>query len=459
MPFERKRYIHFFCSIYSFRKRFDLLNSKALTKIQAVLLVAVIAVALVATAAYVLLSEEDQITETIKIGICADLDSTGGSAIKQGAMLAAEQVNAEKGVLGRNFEIVAQDDDSETSVDITVATNALARLITVDEADFVITHSIGEVRFNYLEIASEHEKILFTVNDLTEDLTQDVLDNYDRYKYFFRAGWGNETAATMGMAESIAVCRNYTGFNKIAFIYPYGFEVLVSPVIDVLDECGFDVVLTQSFSWGTIDFSSYFAKAEAAGAEILYPMIFDSAGISFVKEYCDRQSPMVMWGKVEIAESSDFWQLTEGKCEHISTGGYPVVAGYPLTTKTMPTREAYFERWGEEISSLAAATYDVVSFILADAIERAGTIDTDAVIEALEETDVETSSAQRFVFTSSHDIMVGEAAPNRPDENYMLVCVFQWQNGEMVPVYPVEIGEEVGATYTFPPWDGPWNKE
>ena len=44
-----------------------------------------------------------------------------------------------------------------------------------------------------------------------------------------------------------------------------------------------------------------------------------------------------------------------------------------------------------------------------------------------------------------------------PDEEYMLVLLFQWQNGEMLPVYPKQVMEEVGATLTFPDWPGPWD--
>jgi hypothetical protein len=50
--------------------------------------------------------------------------------------------------------------------------------------------------------------------------------------------------------------------------------------------------------------------------------------------------------------------------------------------------------------------YDILRFILPDAIERAGIIETDAVIEALEQTSIETSQARNFVFTESHDAMM-----------------------------------------------------
>jgi hypothetical protein len=164
-----------------------------------------------------------------------------------------------------------------------------------------------------------------------------------------------------------------------------------------------------------------------------------------------------MWGHVDLGSTNDFWEITEGKCEHTTNNGYPVVTGFPLTSKTVPTRDSYIERWGEEINNHAAGAYDAVRFILPDAIEWAGTIDADAVIEALEETDVETSLCGRFVFTRSHDIMVGKEGPNRLSEDYFFVGMFQWQNGVQVPVYPEEIMKEVSATYTFPDWPGPWD--
>jgi branched-chain amino acid transport system substrate-binding protein len=433
-----------------------LLDSTALTKIQTIILIAIIVVAAVGGGvAYVLLSGEQPYYETIKIGIIADIDNIGGKAVLQGAKLAAEQVNAEGGVLGKNFEIVAEDDDGESGdMDLAVATNAITRLITVDKADFIVSTYLG---MHYREIAFEHKKILFTIYDPTEELTQGVLDNYDRYKYYFRTGAGNETAAVEGVTESMVVCREFTGFNKIAFIYWSGMEEFVSYVTDVLEKQGFDVVLSESVAFDTIDYSGCFARAEEAGAEILYPLIYSSGGIPFVKEYSDRQSPMVMWGDIGIGSRNNFLEITEGKCEYTTNNGYPVVVGYPLTSKTVATKDAYEERWGEEISGNAAAAYDTIRFILADAINRAGTIETEAVIEALEETDIETSLCRRFVFTSSHDIMIGREGPNRLGEDYFFVAMFQWQDGVQVPVYPIELMEEAGASFIFPDWSGPWD--
>jgi hypothetical protein len=88
------------------------------------------------------------------------------------------------GVLGRNLTIVEEDDDSENpNVDVNFASSAFTRLMIVGEADFIISHMLGLV---YREIASDHRKILFSISDVADELTQGVLDDYVRYKYYFR---------------------------------------------------------------------------------------------------------------------------------------------------------------------------------------------------------------------------------------------------------------------------------
>ncbi|MEJ2241666.1 MAG: hypothetical protein P8Y18_05950, partial [Candidatus Bathyarchaeota archaeon] len=150
------------------------------------------------------------------------------------------------------------------------------------------------------------------------------------------------------------------------------------------------------------------------------------------------------------------WEYTDGKCNNMDFAEYPTTTGYPFTSKTVQTKDAYMNRWGEPITLGASTTYDIIRFILADAIERAGTIETDAVVKALEETSVETSNARNFVFTPSHALMMGTDA-NDPDADYSIVLGFQWQEGVQVPVDPRKIMEEANATITFPDWQGPWD--
>jgi len=428
-----------------------LLDSKALTKIQSIILLAIIVIAAVVT--YVLVTGEDQSSETIKIGICADLDMSRGREMLNGAKLAAEEINAEGGVLGRKIEIFAEDSDIESGqLDIEKATLALTRLITQDNVDFVI---VGGGEDFVIDTAVEHKKIVFGALSPSDSLTQKVADNYDRYKYFFRLAVNQTTFSTL-LVDSLCFLREISGFNKIAYVgldFPQVRGMTENLDYYLPEVYDFELVYRGLYPADTMDFSSYFASAEAAGAEIMVPLMVNQEGFLFVKEWYDRQSPMVVWGMNVFASLDSGWNATEGKVQH--TTGFASSAlqlGYPATTKTLVTQKALFDRWGTLPTLQAVATYDCIRFLLYDALKRAQTTETEAVIKALEECNVENSFETDFRFTSSHDHYFSSASTTA------ITMMFQWQeNGTKAIVYPKNIMEETGATYTYPPWSGPWN--
>ena len=334
-------------------------------------------------------------------------------------------------------------------------------MITVDKIDYIVTANGAHILL-FQDIAVEHRKVLLSVWASGNETNQRVLDNYDRYKYFFRIWAPNSTSVRQHIVDSLVALKNYTSFTKVAFLIQdsTSFKETVSALSATLTQYGFDIAYTGTVLFSTTDFTSQFAAIEASGAEILVPIMVTQAGTFFVEEWCERQSPFVIWGILPMAQRSDSWNMTEGKCEYVSSNGLPVVAGYPFTNKSLSTRTAFTQRWGEPPSDIAAAAYDAVRFILPDAIKRAGTTETEFVVEALETTDVETSMARHFAFTTSHDIMMTLADPNNPtalNEGHVMYMTFQWQNGIQVPVYPKEIMEDAGATYKYPPWFGAWS--
>jgi branched-chain amino acid transport system substrate-binding protein len=266
----------------------------------------------------------------------------------------------------------------------------------------------------------------------------------------------NQTTFSTSLVDSLCVLRENSGFNKVAYV---GLDFLqIRGIAENLDYYlpeiyNFELVYRGLYPGNTIDFSSYFAAAEAAGAEIIIPLMVNQEGFNFVKEWYDRQSPMVVWGINAFTSLDSGWNATEGKVQH--TTGFASSAlqlGYPATTKTLATQKALFDRWGTLPTLQGVSTYDTVRYIIPDAIERAGTIETEAIIGALEETDIETSFETNFRFTSSHDHYFSSASTTA------ITMMFQWQeNGTKAIVYPKTIMEETGATYTFPDWAGPWD--
>jgi len=432
-------------------------DSKAITKIQGIILVTTIVVASIAgAAASNLLSGPTQL-ETIKIGVLASLGTPGGKAALQGATLAAEQINDQGGILGKQVEVVGEDTQLDKEIDLTKVNNALLKLISVHKVDFVLAAMGSEAALMCQDISSEHEKIMLGIWSPEDVLTERLLDNYDKYKYFFRVAPVNQTIMFQGLPFCTAGLREYTGFNKVGYL---GTDLLWNKGIrDGLDYVlpeiyGFELVYRGTFPTGTKDFTSYFSAAESAGVEILITLIATQYGTPVVIEWHDRQSPMVLWGINNVALSSDFWEATGGKCEYASFVGSLPPEDFPITNETLPYSEAYRERWEDDpFIGEAIAAFNAVRFILCDALIRAKTTETDAVIKALEETSIATVSTPNLRFTSNHDILVTKLWDPETGNN----AVIQWQNGELVPVYPPEFMEEVGASYLYPDWPGPWD--
>jgi branched-chain amino acid transport system substrate-binding protein len=83
-------------------------------------------------------------------------------------------------------------------------------------------------------------------------------------------------------------------------------------------------------------------------------------------------------------------------------------------------------------------------YVLKDAIERAGTLDTDAIIKALEETDL-MGVYGRIKFDPATHQVVHSMDPNEGAVGTMI----QWQAGDRVTIFPpaAAVGE-----LQLPPW-------
>jgi branched-chain amino acid transport system substrate-binding protein len=122
-----------------------------------------------------------------------------------------------------------------------------------------------------------------------------------------------------------------------------------------------------------------------------------------------------------------------------------------ITDKTIDFFDTFVERF-EESPIYTAGTYEAL-YILKDAIERANSLVSDAVVTALEATDL-SGPAGTMVFMGTdkvtpHDVTWGPG--------YVTGIGVQWQYGELVCVWPNPIQAlgvvyEGTVEYTLPPW-------
>jgi branched-chain amino acid transport system substrate-binding protein len=410
------------------------------------------------------LTSTPQPKDPIRIGVCADLDASSGPQLLKGATLAVEQINDAGGLLGRNLTIVSEDDDGETGGDIAIAQNALTKLITVDKAEYVIAGGGLNAMTYEDKCCKELKKILFTIGTPMVDLTQRVVDDYATYKYYFRAGYlPNSTALNMAYVQNLVAMKNNTGFTKIGYLLmdiDTSREITIPYFDSQLPKLGFQIVYRALFPGNTVDFTSYFAQAEAAKTQILFVILPNiPKSVTLVDEWYERQSPLLLCGDIYGIPDTSFWNMTSGKAEFALSRTSAATLGYPVTSKTIPTRDAFQQRWGIPVKAGGACAYDIVKFILSEAIKRAGTTETEAVIKELEKTNTDTSNARGFQFTSSHDIYIDIDGMTNPTQSNIMFIEIQWQNGTQVPVFPESLRIDAGASYKYPLWPGPWSQK
>ena len=162
-----------------------------------------------------------------------------------------------------------------------------------------------------------------------------------------------------------------------------------------------------------------------ANAQIIFTLFAADAGLPFARQWADRQIPALITGYTVMAQSDRFWEQTEGRAQGFMTWKHGVRA--PIGPKTIAYWDSFTKKYGHVPAAYTNfATYDGV-YILADAIKRAGSLDSDALVKALEATDFVGVSG-RIKFLKRHD---PEAGPDFVPFTYV-----QWRNGEMVTVWP-----------------------
>ena len=145
------------------------------------------------------------------------------------------------------------------------------------------------------------------------------------------------------------------------------------------------------------------------------------------------------------AQKDGFLAATQGK------GNYAVsistfIRDVAYNELTLPFIEKYISRFGE-LPTYTAVTYDAVKSTLGEAIEEAGTMDTEKLIPIIEKAERIGVAAPKSKFDKNHDLVF---APG-----YATGITFQWQDGKMKGWWPngwEGVTYKGMVPYKIPPW-------
>ena len=373
---------------------------------------------------------------------------------ERGIRLAVEEINAAGGVkvggVKRPFKVEVMDTrDLEPGVPVSEALLVVEKLILEKGADFLLGGPVrSEAALAAMPLLSKYKKIsIVSTGVLSPKYSAMVAKNYDKYKYCFRihgeAKW---------LVGEILACfkelKQKYGLNKILVMvqdvaHARGAGKVISKVAA---KKGFDVLGMEVFPTGTSDFSMGLLKAKRGGAQILNIwMDMPESSILLKQWYQMRIKALPFGSTLAAAEQPGFWKATEGKgeytlCNVVNAGNAPSEA----TPWTMKFYRAYTKRWGVEPEGLGSSSSYMAVYVLKDAIERAGTLDSDAIVKALEQTDMMGVYGRIKFNPKSHQVI-----PALDPEKGAVGSVIQWQAGKRIVVYPKSIAT---GEIKLPPW-------
>ena len=371
-----------------------------------------------------------QTADTIKIGVIAEAQAVAGSSIPQAAQLAADEINAAGGVNGRKIEIISYDNHSSAAESV----RAFQRAATEDHVNAVIASYISEVVLALEPWTGRLKTVMVTPGAASDVITQNIAKDYDNLKYTFHGYLTSTSLAdqTCAAAKDLLVDDLHMKTAAVMSEDAAWTTPLDAEYLNCLPKIGLKVVDHIRFSPDTTDFTPIFNKIEGEKPDVMITGI-SHVGVQPTVQWKQQEVPIPMFGISSQATNSSFWNDTNGATEGVL---YQAVSGpgVAVTPKTLPFVAAFNKRFGNNPSYCGYTAYDEVYYI-ADAIKRAGSVDPDKLVTAMEQTD--------FVGTIGRVQFKGKDTPNphalKIGPETISGLMLQWQNGKQVNLWPAKV--------------------
>jgi branched-chain amino acid transport system substrate-binding protein len=364
--------------------------------------------------------------EPINIGIIAEQGTLVGDSIVNGAKLAAEQINAKGGIDGRPIKLFIYDDHMKA----TDAVQAFQKAVYDHHVVAVVGSWISEVALALEPWAARLHTIYITTGAAQPQITQLVHNDYNTYKYVFQLKYNAIEMAQMicdfirdDLVKQYGYKTAYVASENAAWTEPLGAEYL-----KCLPKSGIKVVGHMRFASNTTDFTPILTEIKSKNPDLLVTG-WAHTGLQQTVKWHEARYPFLIVGVNAQASTSDFWKKSNGATEGVisQAEGSPS----PITPKTIPFVKEYEKVYGITPAYGGYTTYDAI-YVLANAIQRAKTTNTDALINALE--------ATNYVGVIGHIEFYGKDSQFthgiKYGKGFATGVILQWQNGKLETVWP-----------------------
>ena len=337
--------------------------------------------------------------------------------------LATEEINAQGGVTvgkeKRPFKIEIMDTrDLEPGVPTSDALLVVEKLILEKNADFIVGGPVrSEAALAAMDLLSKYKKVsILSTGVLTPAYHRRVEAEYDKFKYCFRI---SGEVAWMVVGEFIPCLMEIKAKHNLNRLF-----IMIQDVAharaggDLVEkfskEKGWEVLGKEVFPTGTTDFSVGLMKAKKDNAQVILIWMDMPETSILLKQWYEMKVPALPYGTIiSAAEEPGFWKATDGKGEFAMASVVNAGNAHSNATPwTMKFVEAYKKRWKTEPEGYGTSSSYMAVYTLKDAIERAGTLNSDAIVAALEKTDLMGGVYGRIRFNPKNHQVIPSVDPN-----------------------------------------------
>lgn len=316
-------------------------------------------------------------SETIKLGVVGphsgDLASYGIPTIKA-AELVVKEVNAKGGVLGKQVELLVEDDVCQPQV----ATNTATKMVS-EGVHFVLGHICSGATKAALGIYKDAGIPAISPSATNPDLTQS-----GDYPNFFRTIASDDAQARLQVDFALDVLK----VNKIAVLhdkgdYGKGLAEFAKAFLEADPRA--EVVLYEGITPGAVDYSAVVQKIRRSNAEAVIYGGYHPEASKLITQMRKRRMDTIFISDDGVKDDT-FIKVAGEFAEGVYATGPKDVSHNPMA---IAANQAHQQAYGADPGAFFLNAY-AATIALLNAFEQAGSTDYAAVTDALRKHDAET---------------------------------------------------------------------
>ena len=402
---------------------------------------------LLAAVAGLLIAEQSPAAEPIIIGVPTSLGFLEGKESHKVVQMAVSEINAKGGVTvgGQklNLEVSSMDiRDAAPGVPVPEALLGIEKnILEKKPVGIVVGPFRSEALVAGMDLISKYKTPMIGTIAMTPASEAKVKEDPEKYKYVFR-NCLNAVYLVKYLAGTMEAINKEFGFTKVYIMHQdvaWARATADGVKKSYFEKAGWEVIEQEAYPTGTSDFSSALMKARSKGAQVIMP-IFDmpQSGI-LVKQWKSMNVPALMAGFISPLAGTDAWKSFDAKIGGAINCVFEM--GSAIASEKLPKSVEFYNKYkkiyGKELQAGhgPAPAYESV-YILAEAIERAGSLDADAIVAQLKKTD-RMGIMGRIRFDEGNQVIYGFD----PKET-AVAAVFQWtDDGKRRIVFPESLAD------------------